>query len=371
MAKNSKDLLLQLTSNQVEGPFVTIMLNTQVAFQQVEKSHLKFKNFVKEAKQRYEKRYPNLDWSVIQEKADSILNDRDFWRNGSKSLAIILTPHETFVHPLSIEVDDQYYVGDTPYLLAIIKNAQFNYSYYVLALNRDSMALYKMENKKLVEVPLPADAPTTLEISLGTERDDSRGVLHYRSSSNLGSHAGHGTNTKEEELEIDWSNYYLAVGKYLKDFFETEEKLPIFLYGLPENQTLFRKVVRSIHVDQTISVPSSPTQLSLQELEKNLESIQKELQEKEVLAYQRLMDGKYVHHLSDIKQSAKTGRIGQLFIATSNLTDGFGDDPDTEYDWRQELNSLSIDTLINGGDVYVLEQKNAPGQKGLIASLRY
>ena len=52
MAKNSKDLLLQLTSNQVEGPFVTIMLNTQVAFQQVEKSHLKFKNFVKEAKQR-------------------------------------------------------------------------------------------------------------------------------------------------------------------------------------------------------------------------------------------------------------------------------------------------------------------------------
>lgn len=50
MAKNSKDLLLQLTSNQVEGPFVTIMLNTQVAFQQVEKSHLKFKNFCQRSK---------------------------------------------------------------------------------------------------------------------------------------------------------------------------------------------------------------------------------------------------------------------------------------------------------------------------------
>lgn len=371
MANISRDLLLQLTSDQVKGPFVTIMLNTHVAFQQVEKSQLKFKNFVKEAKQRYEKRYPTLDWSEIQGKADAILANRDFWRSGTKSMAIILTPQETFVHLLTIEVDDQYYVGDTPYVLAIIKNAQFNYPYYLVALNRDSMALYKMENKKLTEVELPEDAPTTLEIALGTERDGNSGGVNYRSSSSASGDASHGTNTKDEEIEIDWSNYYLAVGKYLKTFLEKEEKLPVYLYGLPENQTLFRKIARSIPVDKNISVPYSPTQVSIQELEKNAEIIQSELQEKEIASYQKLIEGKYADQLSDIKQSAKLGRIGQLFIATSNLITGFGDDPDTEYDWRQELNALSVDTLINGGEVFVLEQQNAPGRKGLIATLRY
>lgn len=369
MAKIGRELLQQLTSEQVKGPFVTIMLNTHVAHQEVEKEQLKFKNFIKEAKKRYEKRYPELDWSVIQKKADELLASADFWRSGSTSVAVILTPQETFIHRLSIEVDDQYYVGDTPYLLAIIKNAQFNYLYYLLALNRDSMNLYKMENNQLSAIDLPKDAPTTIEIALGEEL--SGGSANFRSSSNATGDASHGTNTKEEEVAIDWSNYYLAISNYLKAFLDVEERLPIYLYGLPENQTLFRKIAKSLEIDSEISVPNSSTQLSVKELEKNIVKIREELTVRETATYQRLIEGKYVDQLADIKQSAKTGRISHLFIATSNLIPGFGEDPDTEYDWRQELNQLAIDTIIHGGDVYVLNQADAPGERSLIASLRY
>lgn len=368
MAKIGRELLNRLASNQVKGPFVTVMLNTHVAHQEIEKDILKFKNFIKEAKDRYTKRYPDLDWNQIQTKADAILNSADFWRNTTKSIAIILTPEETLVHHLNIEVDDQYYVGDTPYLLAIIKNAQYNYEYYLLALNRDSMALYKMENKKLSAISLPETAPTTMKKALGEEITG--GGASFRSSGAGGS-GQHGTSDKEEEVAIDWANYYIAVGDFLRNFIEKEEKLPLYLFGLPENQVMFKRYAKNIVSTEGVGVPLSPTALSTTDLAKGAETITTELAQKQIASYQKLIEGKYYDLLPDIKQTASLGRVAQLFIATSNLVPGFGEDVDEEYDWRQELNTIAIDVINHGGEVSLLDQEDAPGQKGLVAILRY
>ena len=66
MTKMAKELLSQLTSEGATGPFVTIMLNTHVAHQDVEKDQIKFKNFSKESKKRFEKKYAEHDWSLFQ-----------------------------------------------------------------------------------------------------------------------------------------------------------------------------------------------------------------------------------------------------------------------------------------------------------------
>ncbi|MGX7197301.1 baeRF6 domain-containing protein [Enterococcus olivae] len=373
MAKIGKELFEQLTSEGVTGPFLTIMLNTHVAHQDIEKDQLKFKNFAKEAKQRFVKRYPELDWSPFQTKIDGLLSDRDFWRSGTTSAAIILTKEESYIHRLSIEVDDQYYVGDTPYLLAIIKNAQYNYHYYLLGLNRNSMKLYVMENKKLAEVPLPKDAPLDIKTAIGEEITG--GNLNFRSqgSANGGrdSVAYHGVSAKDEEVEVDWVNYYQAVDSFFKDDFENEEGLPIYLFALPENQTMFKKVAKNPYYDATVAVSASPAQLSLNDLEKGAEQINEELTKKEVSVYHQLVERKNFDQLSDIRQAAPLGRIAQLFIATSNLIDGFGENPEVEYDWRQVLNTLADDTISNSGEVFILDEKDAPGEKELFAVLRY
>ncbi|MBM7708341.1 hypothetical protein [Enterococcus lemanii] len=369
MAKIGRELLNRLASDQVKGPFVTVMLNTHVAHQEIEKDILKFKNFIKEAKKRYTKRYPDLDWNQIQTKADAILNSADFWRNTTKSIAIILTPEETLVHHLNIEVDDQYYVGDTPYLLAIIKNAQYNYDYYLLALNRDSMSLYKMENNRLNTVELPEEAPTTLKKALGEEITG--GGANFRSSGNASGSGQHGTSDKEEEVAIDWANYYIAIGDFLRNFIEKEEKLPLYLFGLPENQAMFKKYAKNIVSTEGVGVPLSPTSLSVAELSRGAEIISIELAQKQISNYKKLIEAKYYDQLADIKQTASLGRISQLFIATSNLVPGFGENVDEEYDWRQELNTIAIDVINHGGEVSLLDQADAPGQKALIAILRY
>lgn len=369
MAKVEKELLDQLTSEKIHGPFVTIMLNTNVGHQNVEKDQLKFKNFAKESKRRFEKRYPDKEWQVFQKQIDTLLGDADFWRKATKSVAFILTPEQTFIHRLSIAVDDQYYVGDTPYLLAVLKNAQYNYHYYLLALNRTSIKLYQMDNKELTEMTLPDDAPTDIKKALGEELTG--GSINFRSAGNSDAAAYHGVNAKDEEVEIDWVNYYQAVDNYLRNEFENEAKWPIYLFALAENQTLFKKISKNPDFDPTIAISASPAQLTHSQIEKRTDEINKDLTTKEISTYQKLIERKNFDLLPDIKQAASIGRISHLFIATSNLAPGFGESPEEEYDWRQVLNTLADDVLHAGGEVHVLDQEDAPGQKSLIAILRY
>lgn len=369
MTKVGKELLAQLTSASVEGPFVTIMLNTHVSHQDVEKDQLKFKNFAKESKKRFEKKYPDHDWTSIQKKVDQLLNDSSFWRSATASVAVILTEKDLFIHRLSISVDDQYYVGDSPYLLAIIRNAQFNYTYYLLALNRDSMKLYYSENKKLTEVELPADAPTDIKTALGDELTG--GGLNFSAGSSADNGAYHGVNAKDEEVEIDWINYYQAVYNFMKDFLPADNKTPYYLFALPENQTIFKKIAKNSGFDSSISVPASPAQLSLKQIKEGSKKIDEELTQKEIEKYNDLLNRKFVDQLVDIAHSAKQGKVSHFFIATSNLVDGFGEDPDLEYDRRQVLNNIVVDVISGSGAVHILNQRDAPSEKSLVAVLRY
>ncbi|KAF1295840.1 hypothetical protein BAU15_04710 [Enterococcus sp. JM4C] len=365
MTEIGKKLLSQLTAADATGPFVTIMLNTHVAHQEVEKDQIKLKNFAKEAKRRFEKKYVGHDWLAFQEKIDALLSSKEFWRTNATSVAIILTEQETYIHRLSIRVDDQYYVSDTPYILAIIKNAQFNYSYYLLGLNRDSIKLYHVDNKQINAVSLPEDAPVDLVTALGDE------LTNTGSTSGKDGQAVHGINTKDEEVEIDWLNYYQAVDTFFKDSFENAGNLPIYLYALPENQTLFKKVAKNPYYQSDIAISASPSQLTTTEIQTAVEKINSELTKKEIASYEPLMNKKFLDSLVDLVPAAKDGKLSHAFIATSNLADGFGEDPETEYDRRQVLNTLADDVLQNSGQVFVLDQKDAPDEKSLLGILRY
>ena len=91
----------------------------------------------------------------------------------------------------------------------------------------------------------------------------------------------------------------------------------------------------------------------------------------ETQTYKKLIDRKFVDQLVDIVPATKEGKISHLFIATSNLVDGYGEDPDIEYDRRQVLNEIADNVIKNGGQVFVLDQKDAPDEKSLLAILRY
>lgn len=78
MGKFGKSFLSQVISDGIKGPFVTIMLNTHVGHQNVEKDQIKFKNFAKDAKRRFEKKYPEHSWIFFKRKLMNCLQINHF-----------------------------------------------------------------------------------------------------------------------------------------------------------------------------------------------------------------------------------------------------------------------------------------------------
>lgn len=376
MLDQEKDNLSVLFSDEVQGPFVTFILNTHVAHQDVEQDSLAFKNFAKAAKIRFEKKYTERSWLPIQEKIDALLADASFWRNTTKSVSIIISEKDIFIHRLNVPVDNQYYVDDRPYLLGIIKNNQFNYRYYLMTLNRDSMQLYLVENNQVKKVDLPSDAPTDLVNALGDELTGGsmnysiQGGTGYNGSSKEGV-AYHGVNTKDEEVKIDWINYYQAIDNFLKDTFTNSDNLPIRLYALPENQTLFKKIAKNPYLVGDASVTLSPAQVSFQEIEKGAHKINEKLEALETAAYNKLLDKKFVDQLVDIVPAADEGKVSHFFISTANFVNETTDMSTEEFDRRKVLNKVTDNVLRTGGKVFVLDQNASPDEKTLLAVLRY
>ncbi|MFV0557035.1 MAG: hypothetical protein ACK5MW_00060 [Enterococcus sp.] len=359
----AKQVLPELTSAHVEGPFVTIMMNTQITRQGMEQDQLKVKNFAKEARMRFEKKYPTHNWAAVQENIDQLIADQNFWRGNSKSVAMIFTESMTYVQRLHMATDDQYYVGDRPYILAMIKNNQYHHNYYMLCLNRDSMKMFQVMGSQVSEMELP-NAPWTMEMALGEEL--TKPSMNHSSGGMM-----HGVGSKDEEMRIDWMNYYQAIDEYLCESFENEEGYPMYLFALPENQTMFHKMAKCSWLKTDMAINASPTHHSLAMMKERAAAFSQRLTESMIMRYQTFANRKSMEDLVDMIPAARDGRIRQLFIATSNLIDGFGEEPDLEYDKRMILNNLADHVSKNGGDVYILPQKHVPNNQRLFATLRY
>ncbi|MEI5992892.1 hypothetical protein A5880_000431 [Enterococcus sp. 4G2_DIV0659] len=242
-----------------------------------------------------------------------------------------------------------------------------------MALNRDSIQLYLVDGNKVTPVSLPEDAPIDLVTALGDELTG--GSINYSTQGSAGSSkegvAYHGVNTKDEEVKIDWTNYYQAVDNYLKEEFVNDDKLPIRLYALPENQTLFKKIAKNPYLDTTASVSLSPAQASIKEIEKGVQKINKELEAIETNAYNQLLDKKFVDQLVDIVPASDEGRISHLFISTANFVNEATEMSNEEFDRRKVLNKVTNSVLRTGGKVFVLDHSASPDEKTLLAVLRY
>lgn len=238
------------------------------------------------------------------------------------------------------------------------------------------MALYHVINNQVKKVDLPSDAPTDMIETLGDELTG--GNLNYSTKAGTGYNgsskegvAYHGVNTKDEEVKIDWTNYYQAIDEYFRETFENTENLAIRLYALPENQTIFKKVAKNPYLDTTVSIPLSPAQASFQEIEKGARKMNQELEKIETDSYNKLLDKKFSDQLVDIVPAAEEGRVSHFFISTANFVDETNVMSSTEFDRRKVLNTITETVIRTGGKVFVLDQSSSPDEKNLVAILRY
>jgi len=132
---------------------------------QVGASRLEFKNLVQEARTQLEQSgAPSDQLEAITEELDDILDDDEFWREQSRSIAVFATPDLVHAYRLPNRLTSDVEVGDRLYIKPLLRAITFPQAGYVLALAAGSVRFIEFVAdgpSQVVNVPdLPESAPS-------------------------------------------------------------------------------------------------------------------------------------------------------------------------------------------------------------------
>ena len=127
----------------VESPLsVSIYAPSTPIGAQVGASRLEFKNLIKEAVAQLEQSGAASDQvEAITEELDDILDDDEFWREQSRSIAVFATPELCRTYRLPNRLPSEVEVGDRLYVKPLLRVITFPQAGYVLALAAGSVRL--------------------------------------------------------------------------------------------------------------------------------------------------------------------------------------------------------------------------------------
>lgn len=358
-----------------QGPFVTIYQEVQLTPPNTEAEQIKFKNQVKNAKTKVKHECEGPTCEALIEQLDSVPNDKGFWSVHRGAVAFFFTPNETYYYRLNTPIQDYMEFGERPILLPMIEEFQFIENYYLLCLTTTEFRLYQGVLKQIERVDLPEDAPDTIKKALGDQLTDD--TLFTGGGSGSGRLNVSGSMEKSEEKEIDQENYFRAVDAYVWEHYSRSSQLPLIIFSLGENQSVFRAVTKNRYLSKE-KIDASPAQLSDQQIEKEVgKLVDRVWQDRHnaVLSRYRETTPQYKlgDQLQDLVVASMEGRIETLFIE-KNIEIKGSIDENGKLDYSGEhnlLNEIALSVMQKNGKVYVLEKAQMPDLKDVAAILRY
>lgn len=164
-------------------PAVSIYLPTSPVSTDNEPARIALKNAISTAaNQLTEAGVPSRDIRAIEEHAEALRRDGQFWNYLSHSLAIFLTAAKVYTYRLPNQLTEVVEVSDRFYLKPLLRTLTFPHVAFVLALSQNSVRLVEITpDSPAYEVGVQ-DLPADLEGALGGLDDDNRNSFARMSS---------------------------------------------------------------------------------------------------------------------------------------------------------------------------------------------
>jgi hypothetical protein len=328
------------------------------------------------------------------------LLQKDFFRqNLSDGLAIFISSagFDYYRFPLNFKelvvVNKRFYIK--PLLPMLSGDGQF----YVLAISQDEVRLLHGTHYSVSEIELKG-VPESLVKALNYDKTERNMYFHSGAAGGSGTRGGvfHGTGLKggvgkqsamfhghggaDDDNKKNILNYFRQIDEGLHKFLQAE-RVPLVLAGVDYLFPIYKEANTYPHLIDK-GVAGNPEELSVKELHEQawaiLQSYFHKAQEDAVDQYKQLANSKQAS--KDIKEiviAAYSDRVKFLFVAadlhqwgtfnsdTNTVTIDQEQTPDNE----DLLDLASAQTIINGGNVYVVEPDKAPDNSPLAAVFRY
>lgn len=357
--------------------FITIAQELTIDTIRSEKDSIQLSKSLDEARKQVEALSDKELSNKLQEQIELARQGEKELINSRGGLVLYITPEEVYYYHIGIPTNNHISLGSSPNVVPLIENFQYTNNYHVLVLNREDIRLFKGDALSVEEVQFDDDdAPVTLKNALGDEKT----VDDYSSQGSYGGAEGttsfHGHKDTSREKDIDRENYFRLVDKYIDEHYSSPSNLPLILYGLPDNQAIFRQISKNkCLLDQGIEESGANVNLQTvkeKALAKNIEIV-KEDQETMFNRFRETAPKFRIdNQLDDLAMSSMEGRIEELLVNKNFDQSGqISDEGEFVEGDDNFVEQLIAKVLESKGKVYIVPSDDMPIDINLSARLRY
>lgn len=378
---------LKMLFNVQEGPFVSIFMPTARAGAEVQEGPIRFKNLLNQAEERLsetELRRPEA--RQLLEPARALLEQSDFWQHQSDGLAVFMNPNLFTTYRLPLQFEEKMLVSDRFFLKPLMPLLTGDGQFYILALSQNELRLLRGSRHSVQEMDLE-DVPQSLAEALRFDEFLKQHQFHTNAPPvHQGGHRAaihHAHSADEDDKDDMLVRYFQQVDKGIMEVLQNEQA-PLVLAGVEHLLPRYRQANSYQHLVEE-AVTGNPEEFSPEELHRQAWQVVspyfEQNRQKAIALYNELVNnsGQASGALEEVVAAAYYGRVGTLFVALgverwgrfNPATSELHLHPTQQPGDEDLIDAAAIQTLLNSGKVYAVEQENVPGGGPVAAIFRY
>jgi hypothetical protein len=368
---------------ETEGEWCVSFFMPTMRGAEAQQNVIRFRNLLREAEvqlSRVGMRVPDVE--AFLSPAQGLLNDAALWRDTRDGLAVFVAENHLSHYHLPVAVEEGVTVRRRFHLLPLLALLSGNGRFYVLALSQDQVRLLEGTRDSVHEIDL-VGVPESLAAALQYDRSERQVRAAAVAAPAGGGGSVHGTGT-DEDTKLDILRYFQMVDRGLRDMLG-EQRVPLVLAGVDYLLPIYREANTYSHLVDT-GVTGNPQTLNARELHRRAWEIVKPYFAREQASQEALyrelagrQEGRASNNLKQIMQAAHGGRVATLFLARGVRQWGVyrahsGNvhvHPSQQPGDHDLLDLAAIQTVANGGTVYVVDRDQMPGGEPQAAIFRY
>ncbi len=357
----------------------TIYLPTEEAGLPTRKSPILFKNLIRQTTERLQQGSPVL--SQLERSCLPLIEDHDFWQLQTDGLAVLCGAAKCdFVH-LPFDPPAGAYVGGRFHIKPLLYAARRNRRYYVLCLSVNRCRLLRGDVWSLEPVEV-ASLPQSLEEALRFDDPEKSLQFHSSGAQGGGQPIYHGQGSSADSAGDRLLRYFQACAGAVDGLLTGQnESAPLVLAAVDEHVPVFREVSSYAGLIENRWLAGNPDDLSIEDIHARSQPlIQSLIDADEAQLLQRFEElrgsSKVCLGVDKLMPAIVQGRVETAIVAADQSVAGSADLASGEVcrrdDWGQDLlNDCAAETMLHGGESYVMSSDALPHPSLAAAILRY
>lgn len=342
---------------------------------------IRFKNAIQEVKNRLENK--KIDESTIQrllQPAYDFIRDEGFWMDQKGGFAAFITEDTLKYIKLPVEVEENIFIN-TSFLLSPLLPAMYNdEKFYLLVLSKKKAVLYKADKFGMEKMQID-ELPNGMDDVVHFENKDGENL--FRRGGRDGGANFHGIGSGEPDEKKNITMYFDEVDETLMKHVLATENAPLIIAAVDYLIPLYKSVAKynfiaedNITGNYEDENPNKLFEMAKEKLAPYFEErVKKELNN----YYNNSATNLTSTDPNEIIPGAYYARISHLFVQKDAHIWGKFDKDNNKLEMHRErqhyddclVDKAVIKTIINGGEVHMLNKEEVPGGGPMAAFFRY